>query len=89
MAEQELKEEIKKLINQFKEEVGEAIDYDFDRISRRFKQAGYVQLAEGQEDFPKNPALNDDYRLGYFDAQQDMLKANWRKVEIVATTKEG
>lgn len=50
------------------------------------KQAGYVRLAEDQS-LPNKWTYagnvhGDDYNSGYSTAQQDMLKANFRKVEL-------
>ncbi len=52
-------------------------------IFRFMKQVGYVRLAEGQS-LPKMPESWEGcwYGVAYAQAQQDMLKTKFRKVEL-------
>ncbi len=52
-----------------------------DQIITLVKQAGCVKLAEDQSLPHSNPDRGADYG-GYWDSQRDMLKQNWRKVEL-------
>jgi hypothetical protein len=56
------------------------------RILEFVEQAGYVRLAEDQSPpsgikFGGNP-ISDAYNGGYLEAQEDMRKAIFRKVEL-------
>ena len=51
-----------------------------DQILTLLKENGYVKLADDQE----LPECTDYWRSwGYSQAQQDMLKAGWKKVKVV------
>ena len=58
-----------------------------DEFLRLMRQGGFVLLAKAQ-DVPENPYTLDEglYRsgqfIGYRDAQVDMYKAGWRKIEL-------
>lgn len=64
-------------------EVAHELNEQFPRIA---KARDYVRLAKDQGlpsgiKFGGNP-ISDAYNGGYLEAQQDMLKANFRKVEL-------
>jgi hypothetical protein len=74
-------EEGEALCSRDEDRIIKLIQQYFDEIA---KEKGYVKLAENQE-LPDNPysVFDHDFecRVGYYEGQQDMLKAGFRKID--------
>lgn len=94
MAEQELQEGIEEILIDW-DWLNETNDDIASKITKKIKQAGYVRLAKDQA-MPRSETAvhrfgeeNDGYNEGKRVMYMAMLEAGFRKVELVATTKEG